>query len=97
MKGVQRKPSQKYGFQYSDSTTLHSKRGMQVVGFFFLPEKPNAAMSDYDRSFKTFPFITSLQREKRFLVHPHHSRMLSSQLDTALFHCAYFSSQALEI
>lgn len=64
MKGVQRKPSQKYGFQYSDSTTLHSKRGMQVVGFFFLPEKPNAAMSDYDRSFKTLPFITSLQREK---------------------------------
>lgn len=54
-------------------------------------------MSDYDSSFKTLPFITSLQREKRFLVHPHHSRMLSSQLDTALFHCAYFSSQALEI
>lgn len=84
---------------FNTQIALHStpREECKLLFFFFLPEKPNAAMSDYDSSFKTLPFITSLQREKRFLVHPHHSRMLSSQLDTALFHCAYFSSQALEI
>lgn len=84
---------------FNTQIALHStpREECKLLVFFFLPEKPNAAMSDYDSSFKTLPFITSLQREKRFLVHPHHSRMLSSQLDTALFHCAYFSSQALEI
>lgn len=75
MKGVQRKPSQKSGFQYWIS--LHSTP-REERRFVFLPEMPHTATSHHDCSFKALPFITTLQREKWFLA-------ISSPLLDALF------------